>query len=50
MAGMDKKELGVDCTGCSCGPTDICWPYQNKLNDEWRKDNPYAEYEGWMSI
>lgn len=30
--------------------TDIDWAYQNKLREQWLKDNPNAEYEGWMSI
>ena len=30
--------------------TDIDWKYQNKLREQWLKDNPNATYEGWMSI
>jgi len=29
---------------------DIDWKYQNELRKQWLKDNPDAEYEGWMSI
>lgn len=30
--------------------TDIDWELQNKLNKQWLKDNPQAEYLGWVSI
>lgn len=30
--------------------TDVDWAYQNQLREQWLKDNPNAEYEGWMSI
>jgi len=30
--------------------TDIDWKYQNKLREQWLKDNPNATYKGWMSI
>ncbi len=30
--------------------TDVDWVYQNQLREQWLKDNPNAEYEGWMSI
>jgi hypothetical protein len=39
-----------NCQGCGCDPTDICWPYQNQLREQWLEDNPDAKYEGWMSI
>lgn len=39
-----------NCKDCDCVPTDICWPSQNQLREQWLKDNPDAEYEGWMSI
>jgi len=39
-----------NCQGCGCDPTDICWPHQNQLREQWLKDNPDAKYEGWMSI
>ena len=41
MASMDKKEIISN---------DVDWEYQNKLREQWLKDNPNAEYEGWMSI
>lgn len=41
MASMDKKEIISN---------EIDWEYQNKLREQWLKDNPNAEYEGWMSI
>ena len=39
-----------NCKDCNCKPTDICWSYQNQLREKWLRDNPNAEYEGWMSI
>lgn len=30
--------------------SDIDWEYQNKLREQWLKDNPDAKYGGWMSI
>jgi hypothetical protein len=30
--------------------TDVDWAYQNQLREQWLKDNPDSEYEGWMSI
>ena len=41
MASMDKKEIISN---------DVDWEYQNQLREQWLKDNPDAEYEGWMSI
>lgn len=41
MASMDKEEIVSN---------DMDWEYQNKLREQWLKDNPHAEYEGWMSI
>ena len=41
MASMDKKEIVSN---------NMDWEYQNKLREQWLKDNPDAEYEGWMSI
>ena len=41
MASMDKEEIVSN---------DMDWEYQNKLREQWLKDNPNAEYEGWMSI
>lgn len=38
---MDKKEISNN---------EIDWEYQNQLREQWLKDNPNAEYEGWMSI
>jgi hypothetical protein len=38
---MDKKEIVSN---------DIDWEYQNQLREQWLKDNPNAQYEGWMSI
>jgi hypothetical protein len=38
---MDKKEIISN---------DVDWEYQNQLREQWLKDNPDAEYEGWMSI
>jgi hypothetical protein len=29
---------------------EINWEEQNKLREQWLRDNPDAEYEGWMSI
>jgi len=29
---------------------EINWGYQNQLREQWLKDNPDLEYEGWMSI
>lgn len=29
---------------------DVDWTYQNNLREQWLKDNPDAEYGGWMSI
>lgn len=29
---------------------DIDWTLQNKLREQWIKDNPDAKYGGWMSI
>lgn len=28
----------------------IDWAYQNKLREQWLKDNPDSQYIGWMSI
>lgn len=50
MASMDKEKVDNNCQGCGCDPTDICWPNQNLLREQWLKDNPDAKYEGWMSI
>lgn len=41
MASMDKEEIVSN---------DIDWEYQNKLREQWLKNNPDAQYEGWMSI
>ncbi len=41
MASMDKEKIVSN---------DIDWEYQNQLREQWLKDNPNAEYEGWMSI
>jgi hypothetical protein len=30
--------------------TDVDWVYQNQLREQWLKDNPNAQYGGWMSI
>jgi hypothetical protein len=38
---MDKEEIVSN---------DIDWEYQNQLREQWLKDNPNAQYEGWMSI
>ena len=29
---------------------DIDWPAQNKLREQWLRDNPDAKYLGWVSI
>jgi hypothetical protein len=29
---------------------DIDWQHQNELRQQWLKDNPDAEYQGWVSI
>jgi hypothetical protein len=29
---------------------DIDWVHQNKLREQWLKDNPQAVYIGWTSI
>ena len=41
MASMDKEKIISN---------EIDWEYQNQLREQWLKDNPNAEYEGWMSI
>ena len=41
MASMDKEKIISN---------DVDWEYQNQLREQWLKDNPNAEYEGWMSI
>jgi hypothetical protein len=41
MASMDKEEIISN---------EIDWEYQNQLREQWLKDNPNAQYEGWMSI
>ena len=41
MASMDKEEIVSN---------DIDWEYQNQLREQWLKDNPNAQYGGWMSI
>jgi len=30
--------------------SDIDWAYQNKLREQWLKDNPDSQYLGWVSI
>ena len=30
--------------------TDIDWPKQNALREQWLINNPDAQYIGWMSI
>jgi len=29
---------------------DVDWQYQNKLREQWLRDNPNAVYGGWVSI
>jgi Fe-S cluster assembly iron-binding protein IscA len=29
---------------------DVDWEYQNKLNEQWKIDNPNAKSDGWWSI
>jgi hypothetical protein len=38
------------CDSHNQGEHEINWAYQNQLREQWIKDNPDAEYEGWMSI
>lgn len=45
---MDKEDN--TCINCKCEPNAICWPQQNKLREQWLKDNPDSQYIGWMSI
>ena len=47
MRFMDVCRYGVPYLRDS---TDVDWAYQNQLREQWLKDNPNAEYEGWMSI
>ena len=30
--------------------SDIYWPHQHKLREQWLIDNPDAKYLGWVSI
>ena len=41
MASMDKEKIISN---------EIDWEYQNQLREQWLKDNPDAQYIGWMSI
>ena len=38
------------CDSHDQGEHEMNWTYQNQLREQWIIDNPYAEYEGWMSI
>ena len=45
------KDLGPGlCRKCGVDVHEINWEYQNKLREQWLKDNPDAKYGGWMSI
>lgn len=45
------KDLGPGlCPKCGADAHGIDWKKQNELREQWLKDNPYAEYGGWMSI
>jgi hypothetical protein len=38
------------CRYCGLPTNEVDWAHQNSLKEQWHKDNPNAEYEGWMSI
>jgi predicted amidophosphoribosyltransferase len=38
------------CPYCGLPTNEVDWVHQNKLKEQWHKDNPNAQYEGWMSI
>jgi len=38
------------CDLCNQPTHEINWQLQNQLKEKWHKDNPDAQYEGWMSI
>jgi hypothetical protein len=51
--------MSGDISNNGCVPTqlnnennshDMDWELQNKLREQWLKDNPDAKYLGWMSI
>ena len=45
------KDLGPGpCPKCGLETRTIDWKKQNELKIKWHKDNPDAEYKGWMSI
>ena len=53
--GQDLLSTRVDIQRLRMGwqvseSTDIDWAYQNKLREQWLKDNPDSQYIGWMSI
>jgi hypothetical protein len=49
---MYMTAITVNMSGLKAGAKshDINWDYQNKLRQQWLKDNPQAEYLGWVSI
>ena len=53
--GQDLLSTRVDIQRLRMGwqvseSTDIDWAYQNKLREQWLRDNPDSQYIGWMSI
>ncbi len=36
--------------GMALSNNDVDWVYQNKLREQWLKDNPDAQWKGWVSI
>lgn len=53
--GQDLLSARVNIQGLRMGwqvseSTDIDWACQNKLREQWLKDNPDSQYIGWMSI
>jgi hypothetical protein len=42
--------ITVNMSGLKDTDNDIDWVYQNKLREQWLKDNPQAVYIGWTSI
>lgn len=45
------KTLNIPiCPTCGEPTHDPDWTALNKAGEQWRLDNPNAQYEGWMSI
>lgn len=45
------KSLGTSlCHYCGLPTHEVDWVHQNRLKEQWHRDNPNAQYEGWMSI